>query len=525
MGKEDPAGADLSHYIEPYRRRRWLVLGILILLPAAVYGVSKLLPKTYEAETTLLVRATSVSSSVFGNAETITSGSAADTLTLIGTTPVAEEAAKELGDPDAGSAQLLGQVSAGFASAESSEFISITAEDEDPVRAAEIANAFAVAISETRAEETRTEIQKTIRRLGRQADEIEAGDKATEGELSTQLQELRGLLASQRGSTQVIEAANVPASPISPRPARNTALAFLLAVLLAAGAVPLADALNRRLRNPDELESLLGVSMLAQIPERAFPGNVPGNDVRESFQTLRASLTYFNLDRELEIILVTSPGHTEGKTTVSTHLAIAVAREGRDVILVDGDMRKPQAAARLGVDPAPGLEQVLVDDADLDEALQQADIEGGSLRVLGNPGPARNPAILLGSQRMRDLLVRLREKCDLVIVDTPPLLAVSDAIPLLKQASGTILVGKLNHTHTSALSKTQEVIAAAEGTLLGSVATGASSGGLYGYGGYGYGDDGYGDSAEEQAPVAGRRGAEGETDSTGRSLRDRLSRR
>ena len=564
VAEDHSSGPDLRRYIEPYRRRIWLVLAILILLPAAVYGISTQLPKTYEASTIILARATTVSSAVFGNSASVTTGSTSDTLTLIGTTAVAEQAVEELGDPGADAGDLSSEVSASLTTPDdpyASEFIAITTQDEDPVRAADTANAYAAALSVSRAKESKNEIRKTIARLERQAAEIEPGDDAAEEALSTQLQELRGLLASQSDSTQVIEPATIPTSPIAPNPRQNTALAFVLALLLAAGAVPLADALNRRLRDPNELEPLLGTSMLAQIPDRAFPGHAPSSEVRESFQTLRASLTYFNLDRELEMLLVTSPGHSEGKTTVATNLAIAIARDGSDVVLVDGDLRKPQAAARLGLEPTLGLEEVLVGDADAEDALLRADVEGGSLRVLGASGPARNPAILLGSARMRNLLDELQEKCDLVIVDTPPLLAVSDAIPLLKEASGVILIAQVNRTHTNALSKAQEVIAAGGGTLLGSVATGAKSGGLYGYGGYeGYGYEDYDDeqgerekreeadksaparkagvvaepreaglteelsASEEQPPPRAEGGPPGDADDAVQSLRDRLSR-
>ena len=524
MAEDHPSGADLNRYLEPYRRRVWLVLAIVVLLPVAVYVISKQLPKTYEAQTILLTRATTVSSAVFGSSGSLTTGSPTDALTLVGTTAVAERARKELERKGGGAGELSDEVSASLTNPDdpySSEFIAITVQDEDPVRAADTANAYAAALGATRANEAKTEIRKTISRIERQAGELPPDDQAGAEALSTQLQELRGLLASQADSTQVIEPATPPTAPISPRPRQNTALAFVLAVLLAAGAVPLADALNRRLRDASELEPLLGVSMLAQIPERAFPGHVPGSEVRESFQTLRASLTYFNLDRELEVILITSPGHGEGKTTVSTNLAVAMARDGSHVIVVDGDLRKPQAAARLGVEPALGLEEVLIGDAKLDDALIRADVEGGSLRVLGASGPARNPAILLGSQRMRNVLDEVRQECDLVVVDTPPLLAVSDAIPLLKEVSGSVLVGQVNRTHTNALSKAQEVIAAAGGTVLGSVVTGAKSGGLYGYGGYG-GYEAYGDEeptkekrpkrrARKVAELKGRGGHDEET--------------
>lgn len=504
MGREQPTGTDLRGQLEPYWRRRWLVLGIVVLLPAAVYLLSNLIPKTYEAETTILVRATTVSSSLFGNTA-ITTGSTEDTLTLLETTPVAEAAAEELGEPDTDPESLLGHIDAGAATSESgtsaSDLVTITATDEDAVRASEIANAFAAAINATRTTDSTGEINETIRTLRQQKEELDQGSDVAREELELQVQELRGLAASQQGASQVIEAASVPDSPVSPNPLRNTALAFVFALLLAAGAVPVADAFNRRLRDPDELEGLLDTTLLAQIPARAFPGNIPSNEVVEAFQTLRASLTYFNLDHSLKSVIVLSPGHSEGKTTVATNLAVSLARDGRNVALIGADLRKPQAATRLGVDPVAGLEEVLTDDASVDDALQQVDAGGsGHLHVLGTSRPARSPSVLLGSQKMRDLLATLEESFELVIIDSPPLLAVSDMIPLLKQASGAIMVGKINSTHTSALVRAKEVIEAAGGKVLGAVATGTKTGGLYGYGGYGYGYSG--STGEEPLPAA-----------------------
>ncbi len=196
------------------------------------------------------------------------------------------------------------------------------------------------------------------------------------------------------------------------------------------------------------------------------------------------TLTYFNLDRELDVILVTSPGHEEGKTTVATNLATSLARDGRGVVLIDGDLRKPRAAERLGVTVTAGLEQVLTDEVNLMSALQPVDVGGGWLQILGATGPARAPSILLGSKKMRLLIKILRAEFDLLIIDTPPLLAVSDAIPLLKDSSGALIVGQINRTHTAALIKSKEVIESAGGAVLGAVATGGKTGGLYG----GYGD-------------------------------------
>jgi capsular exopolysaccharide synthesis family protein len=185
---------------------------------------------------------------------------------------------------------------------------------------------------------------------------------------------------------------------------------------------------------------------------------------------------------------VASPGQQDGKTTVAVNLAIAYALEGRNVILVDADLRRPQIAARLGKEVVSGLDAVLMGERALEEALVDVDAGGGRLRILPVATPPPNPAVLLGSQRMRSLLAELAEQADIVLIDSPALLAVSDAIPLINQAAGTVLVARLNQTTKDAVQRTNQVISAAGGTMLGTVATGAQAGGLYGYYGYGYYD-------------------------------------
>ena len=227
------------------------------------------------------------------------------------------------------------------------------------------------------------------------------------------------------------------------------------------------------------------------VPSSAFPGQRPTPLVRESFQTLRAALTYFNIDRSIATVMITSATHGEGKTTVATNLATALAMDERRVVLIDGDFRKPQVATRLGVEPRAGIESVLLGDASLDDALVKVPIEGageyGRLFVLPCTSPPPNPSVLLGSGQMKSLLAELSEQADIVLIDTPPVLTVSDAIPLLERVSGTVLVARLDYSTRDGVQKARNVIKTARGEILGIVATAAKKAGLYEYGGYGTG--------------------------------------
>lgn len=474
-------------------------------IPAVVFVISSMLPKTYESRATIAVQATANPSTLISG-QIRPSASLAQAQTLIKTTLVGRRAAEAMDLPPSAARGLVGHVSAAPTNPGDTkgEFLTITARASSPVEAARIANAFANAIAKTRSASAIRQIERTIALLTSQKiTDGEGSEESAREALATQLQQLRLLKAGQKGTTPIVEPAVPQPTPVAPKPRRNTTIALILALLIAALLAPLLDRLDRRVREPGELEELLEAPVLAMIPDDAFPGHPPGLHVRESFQTLRASLTYFNVDRSLSTLVVASPIQQDGKTTVAVNLALAYALDERDVVLVDGDLRRPQVAARLGKDVEFGLDSVLVGERTLEETLVNVDAGAGRLRILPGAAPPPNPAVMLGSQRMRSLLAELSEKVDMVVIDTPGLLAVSDAIPLFNQVAGTVIVSRLNKTPRDALSRAKRVINSAGGTVLGSVVTGANAGGIYGYYGYyGY----YGAQNDRDSAESGKGG-------------------
>jgi receptor protein-tyrosine kinase len=489
MNGERQDALDVRRYVRQAWRRKWLLLAVVVLLPVAAYLVTDRQPKVYESSTLLKVEAQNISVS---DQIAFTSSGATETATIIETTAVARVAARELGEGPESAGALLGKIEAAV-QGEGTEagFLRITAQDSDPKQAARIANAFAAAITQTRTQDALNKVNDTIAKLSEQG-----GNQATQLEIAGQLQQLRATRAGLSGTTQVIEPATPAAAPISPNPGRNARIALVLALLIAAGLVPLLNALDRRLRTPEELEELSDAPLLGSIPDEAFPGHGSGPYVHEAFQTLRAGLTYFNIDRTLGSVLIASPTRGDGKTTVAANLSLALAQDGRNVIAVDCDLRRPQLAKRLGVADQVnfGLDSVLIDRRGVGEALVEVEVEGGRLRLLPGGSPP-NPSVLLGSDRMRSLLARLRENADMVIIDTPPLLSVSDAIPLQEQVSGTVVVARIDYTSRDGVRKAGAFISTAGGSVLGLVATGVQIGGVGGYA-YAYG---YGYTAENGA--------------------------
>ena len=168
--------------------------------------------------------------------------------------------------------------------------------------------------------------------------------------------------------------------------------------------------------------------MIGTIPETAFSDEAPSSAEREAFHTLRAALTYFNVDRPRRTVVVASPGKGDGKTTVAIQLAVACARAGDDVILIDADLRRQQIADRLDLPGNSGLASALAGRATLDEVLVPFELTtpgAGRLRVIAGRERPPNPAQLLGSQRMADLLAWLPDQVDMAIIDATPALMVA----------------------------------------------------------------------------------------------------
>ena len=210
--------------------------------------------------------------------------------------------------------------------------------------------------------------------------------------------------------------------------------------------VALVDRLDRKLHDPEDLEKLTGSPLLVHIPPSAFPGSPPDPGVPLAFQMLRDSLVYFNVDQPLDSLIVVSSLKGEGKTTVAANLAIAYARTGKRIIAMDADLRSPELALRLGLESTPASPPSWRATPRSRRLCRVVEPFGDSLRVLPGGPPPPNPSELLGSARMAQLFDELVADSDLVIVDTPPLLVVSDSFGLVERASGAIGVARLDQT-------------------------------------------------------------------------------
>ena len=501
---------DPRAYLKILWRWKFLFLAFVIGAPVVAYAVSSSQAKVYQSSVLVQENTLPVDTSLFASGTTPSPSTAPDAETLGGearvieTTGVAKLAAAHLNPVPADLDNLLANVTA--TADPTTGFITITATAPTPARAADIANAFGAAVVTLRTQQAVGLLTTTIDQVLSQIAQVQKSRAPGRSQLSNQLQRLRALRAAQSANAQVLQRASVSRTSISTPTVKVIALGVIAGLLLGLAVVLVAEGADRRIRQPEDLEELTGLPMLAVIPRGAFSGKAHGRLADESFHRLRSALMYFNVDRPRSTILVASAVKGDGKTTVAIRLARAVAQAGRDVIIVDADLRRPQVASRLGLGSdfagfGQGLAGVLTGQRALVDALGEVPIRDpddeslvpsqmpGRLRALCAGGIPPNPSELIGSHRMLEVLQELEGLADLVILDTNPLLTVSDALPLLDAVSGVVFVVRLGHTPKDAIRRFQKTIAHTNATVLGFVATDAVGGvyGPHGYGaGYGY---------------------------------------
>jgi len=303
--------------------------------------------------------------------------------------------------------------------------------------------------------------------------------------------------AVRSGGAQLVAGAELPGVPVRPTPIRNAALALALGVLIGIGLAFLFEFLDDTIKSPDDLERHApGVAFLGAIPavsdwrnrERAQVVTIdaPRSPAAEAYRALRTSVQFVALRQPLQTLLLTSPMSSEGKSTTITNLGVILARSGKDVVIVDCDLRRPRLHDFFGLDNAVGFTSVLLGDEPLSAALRTVDIgTGGSLRVLPSGALPPNPSELLGTNRVAELLTALQGTADIVLIDSPPLLPVTDALVLSRRVDGVLLVATAGLTSRRYLARGVGMLAHAEapiiGTTLNAVTSEAGYGAEYGY--------------------------------------------
>ena len=505
---------DVRAYLEPIRSRWWMILLVVALATAAAYLYSDSRPKQYTAATDVFVQTSELDRALFETAaELDPERNAANLAAFLQSRAVAERVAEKIGFSGEPSG-LTGQIA--VERTEGNDFITISATDSTSRGAAKLANAFGAALIELRGEAARDNVEAEISVARRELAQLGEGvaSQSARRSLRSRIRRLNVIGSLPIGQSEQVDQAIPPGVPSSPRPRRDAGFAFVLSLILACGAAIGLGRLDRRLKAPERIEEVYGLPMLGAVPN----GNPVARDadgraeiperMREPFRTMRTNLELRSLERACRTILVTSAMPGEGKSSVVRNLALAYSEAGLRVAVLEADLRKPTLAQLFYLRPDPGFTDVLSKQATVEETLQSVAVAvppvavsatartgiAGSQNGAGNPqlavltsGPqAPNPPAILAAGLAQDVLSQLSEHHDVVLIDSPPILAVSDAMPLLSAVDGTILVSRLGLTREDAARRLVELIGRVPNVrVLGVVANDVSEG-RQPYSNYGY---------------------------------------
>ncbi|HUF38763.1 MAG TPA: polysaccharide biosynthesis tyrosine autokinase [Anaerolineales bacterium] len=424
----------------------------------------------------------------------------------------------EMLDLNTSAAALKSQVSVSVV--EETQLLRILVEDTDPVRAAQIANTIGVVFSQinddfqaSRYRDSKTTLQNQLDQVDQQIQDtseqlaallaILQEEIAEDGSVrvvitleqqrdrdrmetnlalyqqiyANLLQSLEAVrLAEAQGASTVnlVEQADPPPGPFKPNVVNDTALAALIGLIVGLGLVLLLETLDDTVKGPEDINRHLGLPILGYIARLEDPdkgpvtASEPRAPVSEAFRALRTNIQYASVDRPISRILVTSPMPKDGKSTVATNLAVVISQSGRNVALVDADMRRPSLHRQLRLSNRFGLSDLFVQEkVMLDGALCETRIPGMSLVTSGGLPP--NPSELIGSEKMMEILRQIRTKTDIVIVDTPPMMAVTDAAVLAPKMDGVVLVVRPGVTKLVNTKQTVEQLRRGGANILGVV--------------------------------------------------------
>jgi len=516
LEQQQPDTLDLRDYLAVLRRRRWIVIQTVLVVFAVALAVTFVQTPRYEASVQLVVEPnvgagtdSVLNQLVFGQRELETQKE------LVTSELVAEKVIRRL-DLDRRPDQLVEQVSVDLL--RDTQILTIRATSTDAEEAAAIAQQFAVSYLDFRQEQALEQVLRASEALQEREDETRdrlrqieielttasEADAATLrreqellntelAQLSTQKAQLSATSVLAGGGGRLARNARVPEAPFSPKPLRTAVLALVLGAMLGVGLAFLRDFLDDAIRSEEQAERAANKPVLGHVPRwisgvegdsRLVTLVEPSSPVAESYRSLRTNVRFLSVGRQYRSLLITSAGPGEGKTTTAANLAVVLARAGSRVLLVGADLRKPAVHRVFGLEASPGLSDVLVGDADLVQTI--TDVGVPNLRVIPAGQTPPNPAELLGSPAMAQLMNELEQIADLVIYDGPPTLAVADSAELSPKVGGVVLVvdtGATGRNQLRAAAQRLEAVGASlSGLVLNNIDLGDS---YYGYGYYG----------------------------------------
>lgn len=504
MTNEFGAEPTLRMCLAILRQQRWWVICAALLGLGVGIAASVTQPKQYSASAQVLAQATDNFTTVGVAQQPITPTDVQTELQLVTSAPVRQAVQRRLGGAPAVSTSQVGQTNV----------IAITATSTSPAWSARVANAYARAfvtyeqtVSMGNLTAVENQLQSQITSITRQVRSLHAANTSPqvsallnqEAVLKEQLAQMEVSAAVTTGGVELLTPAALPTSPSSPGTAQDALLGLSAGLFAGLAVAFLRNNLNDALTSKEAVEHLGGAPVLGLVPlvtswkkrgrAMVVSASEPTSPAAEAYRSLRTSLQFARQERELRAILVTSPAAAEGKTSTLTNLGTVFAQAGEKVVLVSCDLRRPRLGQFFGLDEQAGLTTVMLGQRTLAQVLQPVPGQR-NLWALPSGTLPQNPAEMLSGAAAQQLFAVLRAQFDLVLIDSPPLLPVTDAAVLSKIADATVLVVAAGQTKRGDLRRAAEKLAQVNAPVIGIILNQVTKQVGYGYG-YGYGYGGY----------------------------------
>ncbi|MCL4498882.1 MAG: polysaccharide biosynthesis tyrosine autokinase [Chloroflexi bacterium] len=500
---------ELRRYLEACYKWLWLMALGTILAGGVAYLVSEAMPPVYRASTTLLVNQPMSPLAADPYNAILSSERLTKTYAeLVRKRPVLDEVNSSLGLPY--TAERLSKMIDVQLIRDTQLFV-LAVEHTDPQLARDIANKLAEVFVQQastlyadhtgdvreRMDQQIVDVERNIQSTS-QAVEALRGRASLNAEQQSELARLQATLSQYqttysillkdreetrlneirtKASVLVAEPADVPLQPVKPRVLMNVLLAALVGLILAGGMAYLLEYLDDTVKTSEDIERVASLSTLGAIrrfePDDFHEGRVilsgsSRSPLSEAYRVLRTNIQFSSLDKPLHSLLITSSNPSEGKTTTSVNLGVVLAQTGKKVILIDADLRRPSMHRFFGLTNSFGLTNMLLaTEPDGAKLLQSTNVEGLSLLSSGPLPP--NPSELLGSPRMSKALESLKGQADILVIDSPPVLSVTDPAVLATHADGVVLVVDTGRTRAEMLQRTVGLLARARANVMGAV--------------------------------------------------------
>jgi non-specific protein-tyrosine kinase len=493
----------LEQYFAVVKKWLWLMVVSMLVAVVSSYLAMSRVPRIYQATTTVMVGQSLRKANPTYQDFSISQQLAQTYVNMVWRQPILKGAAEALG---LSFVPWKGNVSA--RTVPGTQLLEISVRDTVPERARALADEIARQLilqtpTETVGDQTRHAfVQAQLRSLeaniqtaeeeieAEQAELDEANSAraiqqyqnniaALQQKLSSYQSTYASLLQTEQGGTNyisVVEPATTPTTPISPRVMETVLLAAAIGLMLALGGAFLIEFLDDTVKTPDDVTRATKLPTLGVIAhiggkeygEKLTPVHEPRSPVAEAYRALRTNIQFSSVDRPLRTLLVTSPSPAEGKSITLANLAVVMAQSGRSVIVVDTDLRRPAQHKIFGLNNGHGLSSATLESSScVTGYVQPTGVE--NLCVLTSGPLPPNPADLLGSERMAAIIEDLESQADLVMFDTPPALAVTDAAVLSTKVDGVLLVNRAGHTRRAVIQRAVEELRRVEANLLGVV--------------------------------------------------------